>query len=503
MKSLQYITSAPLSKKVFWLIMLVFGTIFYTTFIANHYYFRTYTFDYGLYDYSFWDYAHFHISPSPIYYLPGGGRMSFMHEHFSFVLMYFVPLYWLLGWLTGSYTLMIIQVTMILLSAWATYRLVKLKTNHDWLAVISVLYYFLLQGRYSSFSSDCNIYTLAFCFVPLFLLCFELHKYGAAFFLLILFLFSREDMPLYAIFIFIVLLTWHWKEKKIVRYCLWGIVLSVGCFILIFKLLIPIVNTAKVQYDLFQYSALGNTPGEALLYCIKHPINTFKLFYENQVFDPAYDGVKKEFYIVYLISGGFLLFLRPRYLIWFLPIVAQKMFNDIPVRWSITGYYCDSIVTLLPISVFLIISIFKVKWIRYSLAIMVCILALSVTWHEMDTNNRVMWDNTLKANIFTHNFFHADFNAAKIDADMKLIPPDAKVCASSSMLPHLAERESIYEFPHIQDAEYLAILTSKDNYMITEKNYSHILDSCVMDPSWKMVAYDPPFLLMKKKVPGK
>ncbi|HTA26756.1 MAG TPA: DUF2079 domain-containing protein, partial [Bacteroidia bacterium] len=220
MKTVKYFTSLSIPQKVLCLIMVVFGCIFFITVIGNHYYFRTYAYDYAVHNFAYWDYSHFRISPVPCWKVFNGGPTTFIQDHFSLLLMYFVPFYWLLNWLTGTYTLLIIVVGFILLSAWALYRLIKLKTNDEWLAVISVLYYFLLQGRYSSFGSDNIILTICCCCVPLFLLCFELKKYVLAFSIFILLLFSREDMPLWFIFIFMVLIVWHWKEKKVVVYCI-------------------------------------------------------------------------------------------------------------------------------------------------------------------------------------------------------------------------------------------------------------------------------------------
>jgi len=482
--------------------MVVFGCMFYTIVIANHYYFRTHAFDYAVYNFAFWDYSHFHMSIIPamrVYNSPA----TFMQDHFSLTLMYFVPVYWLLNWLTDSYTLLLILVTLILWSAWALYRLIKLKTNDDWLAVISVLYYFLLQGRYASFSAESNILTLICCFVPIFLLYFELKKYGIAFIVFILLLFSREDMSLWFIFILITLLIWHRKEKNVVQYCAAGILLSVGYFVLLFKVFIPMVETDRIHYKLFQYSILGNSPLDALLYCFEHPINTFKLLYENPSANHIYDGVKMELYTVYLVSGGFLLFLRPQYFIWFIPIIAQKMFNDDPARWGIIGYYAIPIVTLLPVSVFLIISKFKIKWVRYSLAVLVCILALSVTWYKMNASNRVItWEDTTNENIFGPKFFHPGYDAAKIHTDLKLIPPDAKICASQSILSHLSQRSYAYEFPDVEDAEYLAVFTYRDYYQASDTSYLRVLNKYISSPYWEIIASDSPFLLMKKTTNG-
>jgi len=501
MNVIERLKALPLSQKIFYLIMAVFGCMFYIIVIANHYYFRTYTFDYGTYNFAFWDYAHFHSSIVPIYYVEGIKQKLFIQDHFSLILIYFVPVYWLLNWLTGSYTLLIIQVTLILWSTWALYRLIKLKTNDDWLAVISVLYYFLLQGRYCSFSADCNILTMACCLIPPFLLYFESRKYVVAFILFILLLFSREDMSLWFIFIFIMLIIWHWREKRIMVYCIGGIFVATVYFILLFKVFIPMVETSQVHYTLFEYSALGKTPLEAFLHCIEHPIDTFKLLYINPLPDHSVDGVKKELYVVYFISGGFLLFLRPQYFIWFIPIIAQKMFNDFTIRWGIDGYYAITIVTILPISIFLIISKFKVKWFRYSLSALVCLLALSVTWYKM--NHSIQWRDTVKENIFNPHFFHPNYDAAKIHADLRLIPPDAKICASESILPHLSQRMCAYEFPDVEDAEYIAVFTFKNYYLTDDKTYSKVLNSYILNPFWKIIAYDPPFLVLKKNTTAK
>lgn len=342
-------------------------------------------------------------------------------------------------------------------------------------------------------------------FVLIFLFYFEMRKYVIAFIVFIFLLFSREDIPLWFIFIFLVLIIWHRKERRIVWFCIAGIISSIAYFILLFKVLLPMVETSQLQYrGVFQYSILGATPWEAFVHILKHPVDTFELLYKNPDPEHALDDIKKEFYMVYLISGAFLLFLRPQYFIWFIPLIAEKMLNDVYERWSIIGYYADQVIVLLPVSVFLIISIFQAKWVRYSLAGLVCMLAFSVTYTKMNSANLAApWSYSVKENILDSRFFYSDYNAAKIHRDLKMIPTDAKVCASSSILPHLSERKYAYEFPDVEDADYIAIFTFKDFYVVDEKDYFNDVAQYVLDPSWKMIAYDPPFLLMKKRVPGK
>ncbi len=104
-----------------YLILLFFGILIFFMGIMNHYFFRSFVFDYGNYNFAFWDYSHFRISSLPTY-----PRNIFSDGHYSFLLMYFVPIYWLLNWLTGTYTLIIIQNALILIAAWYTFKLINL-----------------------------------------------------------------------------------------------------------------------------------------------------------------------------------------------------------------------------------------------------------------------------------------------------------------------------------------------------------------------------------------
>jgi len=481
--------------------MVAFGMLFLVTVVGDHYYFRTPTFDYGVYNFAFWDYAHFHLSNIPSCRVVSGGNMNFLQDNFSFTLMYFVPVYWLFNWLTETYTLLIIEVVLILWSAWALYRLIILKTGDGWLGLFAVLYYFLLQGRYSAFSTDANICTLASCFVPVSIYYFEAKRYFFAIVLLILSLFSREDMALWFIFIFLVLIIWHWKEKDIVKKCIYSLVACILYLVLLFKIFIPALDTPTHHYWLFNYPALGKGPGDALLFMFEHPFKTIKLLFVNHLPDHLYDSVKMEFYWVYFISGGFILFYNPQYLIWFIPLIAQKMFNDDPIHWSILGYFSIPVVTMLPISVFIIISKFKSDKFRYSISILICLLTLCITWYKMNPERRKMpWQTTtVKENIFDPTFFHPAFDAKSIHTDLKLIPEDAKVCASGSILSHVSARKYAYEFPDVEDADYIALFAFHDWYLSTEENYNAELYKYLFSTSWKLISNDYPFLLMQKE----
>jgi uncharacterized membrane protein len=477
-------------------ILIFFGLIFFTIVIKNHYFFRTYAFDYGSYNFAFWDYSHFQISKCPNYY---GANLIFLQDHFSFTLMYLVPLYWILNWLTGSYTLLIINIVIILASGWFLYKLILSKTDDVWLGLAALIQYFTLQGRYSAFASDCNLAIISACMVPIFLYAFESKKYVIASIIYTLALFSRENMSLWFIFIFFILLIWHRKEHKTIRILFLYILISIIYFILLFKLFIPLIEAPDKKYGLFNFSCLGKDPFESLLFIIKHPLDTLSLLFRNQSNEPYFNDVKSEFYWVYFISGGFIIFYRPQYLIWFVPLIAFKMFNDVPVRWGIETYYSIEVVTILPITIFVIVHEFKNKVLRYYISLIICILTISVTIVKFMPEHRKYGCDIEKEFVFINKSFQSDLNIKEIHGYLKLIPEKAKVSASTFFLPHLAQRQFIYYFPDVNDAEYIVAVQTNGFYLMTGEQYSKEINKYLYCSDWNIIAENYPFIMFKKE----
>jgi uncharacterized membrane protein len=481
-------------ERIPYYILIFFGILLLMMGILNHYYFKTFTYDYGNYNFAFWDYSHFRMSPVPLFkdYL-------FLQDHFSFTLMYFVPIYWLLNWLTQTYTLIIIQCSLILIAAWYSYKIIRLKTDNFWLGVGVLIYYFLLLGRYTSYTADVNLAIISACFIPIFLFYFEIRKYSVALIIMVLSLFSRENIALWFIFIFIVLIIEHRKEKKAVLFSMVGLVVSMIYFFLLFKVFIPALESPVKHYYLFNYSALGKTPVEALLYILHHPFETLKMLFENHLSDPAYNGVKVEFYMVYLISGGIVLLLKPQYLIWFIPIVAQKVLNDDPIRWGIATYYSIEVVTLLPLSVFLVLSAIKERLLQNGLIIVICIVTFTMTIYKLDQRNcRIPWTSfPAKENLFDKRFYKPPFDVKKVNHLLSFIPPDAKVSASNMLLPHLAQRNFIYFFPEVKDAEYIVFSVLDNCYKMTPYENEMARIKYLSDRKWEAVSIEYPVFLLK------
>lgn len=485
-------------KRLSVIALVVFSVLMILIPVANHYFFRTFAFDYGAYNFAFHDYAHARVSPNPVYFQ---GDITFLQDHLSFTLFFLIPLYWLFKWVFGTYTLLIIQSLFVIWGGWASWKLIVEKTESQILGFITLILYFTLYGRFSAFSADCNLMIILSSFVPVFLLYFNRGKVWltvACFLFLIL---GRESMPLWTFFISLFLMIIYWKDIPKRRLAGIFAVGSLVYFIIAFKLLIPLIEDPNRPFSLFNYSNLGETPFEALKFMFVHPIDTIELLFTNPSGDAYYDGVKGEFYFVYLLSGGVLLFLRPHYLLPLIPIVAQKMFNDSPIRWGIASYYDIEFAALMPILIALVLASMNWKKVALFLGSVACILSISVTWHKLEPSNcELPWASQGKIDLFTSEFWKSELNVSAIHEQLNNIPSDASVSATGNAVPHLAFRDHIHFLPaEPNNVDYIVVLARETHPFLTSEDLTHKIQGWRNDPSLKVIYDKNKLLIFKRK----
>lgn len=471
------------TKNIVWLSLLAFSLVNLMIVLVNHYCFRTYALDYGIYNFAFYDYAHFRISPCPAYIYPV--PVTFFQDHFSLTLILLSPLYWLISPITGTYSLLIIQWLFIVAGAWATYKLVALKANQYVLGLLAMIYYFLLLGRYNAYREDANLAIIGSAFIPVFLYYFEQKKLIPTLVCFALLLVNREDYSLWLFFISLFLALANRKEAYKRKLALILMIASVVFFILVFKIIFPAIEDENKKFSLFDFSVVGETPLQAFLFVISHPLTAIEFLFVNHSGNGYYHGIKTQFYLVYLVSGGFVLLLRPHYLIPFIPLIAKKMYDDNPLRWGIDTYYSIEVVSILPVMVFSTLSEFKSNTLKKILAFTICFLSLGLTTYRLftPTANPILAPDK-KSNFLSANFYTPDCDVSALNKALQTIPPEAAVCASGKILPHLAFREKIYYFPLIKDAEYVCVFKKDDTYPLMPDAFELELNKLRSDSRW-------------------
>ena len=79
------------------------------------------------------------------------------------------------------------------------------------------------------------------------------------------------------------------------------------------------------------------------------------------------------------------------------------------------------------------------------------------------------------------------------------IPAEARVSASTQLVPHLAFRESIYQFPVVNDAEYIVLLKEGDTYPLQKEDYFSKVDKYSNSPGWEKIYEGNSTLVFRKK----
>jgi uncharacterized membrane protein len=425
---------------------------------------------------------------------------NFLQDHVSFTLILFVPLYWVLGWLFGTYTLMFIQTGIILIGGWFVYRLIDLKTGHRTLSLLALGQYLFVYGRWTMFDADCNLAIMASSAIPVLLYYFEKKAFLPMSLILAFILLTREDMPLWTLFIGLFMFITHFRDTSVRRASLLVMIVSAVYFLLIFSWIIPALETPVRQYNLFNYSALGKNPGEALVFMFAHPLRTISYFFVNTTGEAVYNPTKMEFYWVYLVCGGYLLFFRPVYLLMFLPILAKKMLNDLPLRWSVETYYSVEFVSLLPVAIFSILGTLRETKFRILLTWLVVAGSVGMTIYKLQPYGEkpFFWSDQ-KHGFYQKSFYNPGLKAGGIDKLLMQIPVDAPVSATGTITPHLAWRKSIYAFPKVEDARYLVLFTERSTYPLTQSEFDRVLFGYQQSGEWSTVVDEYPLLILERK----
>ncbi|MFC7666757.1 DUF2079 domain-containing protein [Hymenobacter humi] len=92
------------------LVLVVFGVAFGLLALVNHYLFRTFAYDLGIYNQALWDYAHLRPNVNSVM-----RYNNLFGDHFTLLQPLYAPLYWVFG----SYTLLVVQIGLILVGATA------------------------------------------------------------------------------------------------------------------------------------------------------------------------------------------------------------------------------------------------------------------------------------------------------------------------------------------------------------------------------------------------
>lgn len=478
-----------------WLILLLFGLIYADISFVNHYMFRTTAWDMGIFNNALYDYAHFRWNDSMVRIPLSPTSKNLLGDHLELYPILFAPLHYLFG----SYTLLLLQIISILWGSYGAYKFILYKTGHPFLSRIALVHFLCIWGIYTALAFDYHNNVVAAMGLPWFLYYFDKKQFGRASLVYVFIVIGKENMPLWMGFVGMALAAWHFRDKKkLIAGTLYAIAGFVF-FLLAIKVIIPAFAPPDEGYAYNTFQALGNNFGEVIKTMVTRPWYTFTLLFKNHTGDPFGEGAKQMTYIALLLSGGWALIYKPKYLFMLIPIFGQKMFYDESRRWGVYCHYSIEFVPVLTIALFLTLFVLlrnREKWLRISAFTSVLItagVAIHILQQRLDGHHKA-----------THEFFkprhyNRGFSVREAHRTLsKLIPANASVSAQSMLVPHLAFRDTIYQYPVGLWCDYIVLTGIDGPYEIPPEKFDSIRTSYSANPNREII-YDKNRMMIIRK----
>lgn len=473
------------------LLTLIYALIYGSITFVNHLLFRTNAVDLGIKNQTVWYFSQGRMATSSI--LPElQGELSVFANHFEPILALISPLWWIFG----SWTLLIVQWAAVLWGGWGCFSVAKKWLSNPWHAVGIALTYYTGWGFFSAFGFDFHTNVLAAAIIPWFTYYLTQARILPALIMGFLWLSCKETQGLLMFFV-ATGLAWEFrKEKKQLKMALGFALMAITWFVLVLKLVMPHFAEGRLDYFHFQYSALGENGPDLVKNVLKNPLRAISLLVmDPYASEPQLAHYKMQFIWSLLISGAFLLFLRPVWIWMMLPVLLQKLWSDQPSHWGPFFHYSAELMPVMSLGFAMVLarnfSRKTVFWLLMFLSIAGLEIAKkSLVWYRLYPWARSAVDYTYP----TH--YQRSFSTSRLKEIIRQIPENVSVAATDFVVPHLADREEIFVYPHQPMAEYV-LFVEDDRDLPAEERAA--IDAARPGEDYEQLINEPPFYLWKRK----
>lgn len=450
----------PGPRQIVMILSVLYVVLFSLLSIYKHETYASSRFDLGNMDQAVWNSAHGRILEATD---EQGEITSRLKNHADFLLLVFVPLYWISP---SPYWLLIGQSAAVGLGAIPLYWLAKRFLNRNWPAALIAVAYLFNYGLQSANLFDFHAQMMAGTFL-LFAFHYMLERRPVLFVLFAaLASLTKEEivllvamMGLYALFV----------ERR----PRWGIpifVAGAAYFLLIMQVVIPAFNVGDTsQLVEGRYEAFGGSMGGVARTALTDPLFTLSFLLSGD----------KPLYLASLLGlTGFLALFAPFVLAIPLPEIAINLLSDRPQMANIRYHYSAPILPFVYVAAAAGIRnlsvllgrtadlrrrpfawfgcLFRNETARNKLPLFLALgILLFGAQTDYDSGPLPLFSSPSNTSTVIHPPPEEHLDA--LDEAVSLVPDDAKVSATNQIGPHLAHRRYLYLFPTIQDADYVVV----------------------------------------------
>ena len=408
-----------------WFGAALFAVVFGTLAVQNHRNFGTWSFDMGIYDQGFWL-----VSQGKSWITVRG--IDMWGHHVNLIAFAFVPFYWLGA---GPSFLVVVQATVLGLGAVPTYLIARDRLRSPWTAAVMALVFLMYAPI--QWIAWANFHPEALVITPLLFAWWHATRrnWRWAFGCLLIALSTREDTAM-AVFVmglvlWLVMRRTPEADRRDRRAALAVAALGVVWYLLTMRVIIPAFN--RGQQPFYISSFYGNYGDD--VFDIARTIVTRP----DRVVSDGTQPDRLRFYRDLLLPWGGLPLGGAAQLLMALPQMLASVIGLSPYARSIRYQYTS--VMIAPIVIAAVEGaavVLRHQWGRRVVLpwLVLCAYVSNVAWSPspIGANDEVWARPTVR---------HDAMRTA-----LGLVPDDASVTATYSLLPHLSHREQIYDWPN-------------------------------------------------------
>ncbi len=451
----KYITSILLSTLFFF--------IYSNHTLNRHFNFDSHAFDLGIYTQAIYLYSEGSLPFSTL------KHMIILADHFGPILIILAPIYKLFS---SAETLLILQALFVSLSAIPIYLIAIKELKNITLSLLITLAFLTSVAITSAVIFDFHLATISVLPLSIILYSWYFKKwllYSITLFLSILF---KEDLPIFLLGIGI-----YQTFCKQYRIGFPTIIFSLLSLYLIKFTIMPFLwrggDTSYIESSILPL----DSPIDLISLLLLRPQIFLDQIFNSQVKLLTLDALLKPF--------AFLPVLSPlTYLTSFLHLYF-RFASNYHQTWTTVYHHSAPVLPFLAFSTILVIGKFKLP----KFPVIVLLLFSLLT-------------SGLSPNSFVWSFFQPHTKNSGtysyIEKNLAIIPTKASVSAQSPLVPHLANREKIYLFPEIYDAEYLVFDKSLSSYPIHYSDLVKVINTFSKSPNWKIIAQEKNLFIFRR-----
>lgn len=420
---------------LFFLFLCASVYAFMSVTIHNH--FQTFGWDLGFFDQLIWKVSHF------IYPVSSLNKVNLLANHFSPILFFFAPLYWI--W-SDPRMLLIEQAFVVVFAAWPLYLLSINKTQNRLFSFAIIFSYLFFLGTQWSILNEFHELTVVPLFIALTFYALEENK-KILFWIGIFGLTVIKEEILFLVAAIGLTIAFYFRKKKL------GFALTIASLIFFFFLVLifmPFISEKGI-YQHSHLSTNARTPLEFMEKVLFDP-----LFALNSLVTPPQ---KIQTFIISFLSFGLIPFFAPLALL--LPLFEQFLMRFLYTgpqytTWQNVNHHAAPTAMLLPIAcIYATYSLVRRLKVGKKRILLVISMILFIS--------TILQDILLKAPI--HSLSKKQFYETQpwmkdnyiLLAEAKRLSSGGPIAAQNSLYPHLSQREEIYLLPETINAEYLVV----------------------------------------------